>query len=296
MRRCLIVANQTLGSDELAAHLRSLAAAHDDLVADVIVPEPVPAYVAGDPMIGVLAPATEAEAYEEARAAAVARLQALVAWLRSIGVTASGSVGPSDPLLAIAAAERLGRYDDLVIATLPASASRWLRMDLPHRARRRFGDRVTVIVTAESGGPAASAGDAATPVRVLLLGGETDDPTGPRAALAKSSVRTEVTDALTAGEAVDRLAAPPAVDLVVLALPCPQLAVDVLVAALRATPAPRPPVAVVSPAEDAAMRDQAHEMGAAAVIVAGPSASDTARALDSVLLELVSLGRRPPAS
>ena len=291
MRRCLIVANQTLGSDELAAHLRSLAAAHPDLAADVIVPEPMPAYITGDPMIGILAPATEAEAYEHARASAVARLQALVAWLRKIGVNASGSIGPSDPLLAIAAAERLGHYDDLVIATLPASASRWLRMDLPHRARRRFGDRVTVIVTAESGGPAAAAESDA--VNVLLLGGDTDDVKGPRSALRRSSVRTQVTDAVTAGEAVDRLGAAPPVDLVVLALPCPQAAVDVLVAALRARPAPRPPVVVVAPTEDLPMSDRAHELGAAAVIVEGPTAADTARALDSVLLELVSLGGRP---
>ena len=292
MRRCLIVANQTLGSDELASYLRSLAAAHPDLAADVIVPEPMPAYITGDPMIGILAPATEAEAYEHARASAVARLQALVAWLRKIGVNASGSIGPSDPLLAIAAAERLGHYDDLVIATLPASASRWLRMDLPHRARRRFGDRVTVIVTAESGGPAAAAADGDT-VNVLLLGGDTDDVTGPRSALRRSSVRTTVTDAVTAGEAVDRLGAVPSVDLVVLALPCPQTAVDVLVAALRALPAPRPPVVVVAPTEDLPMSDRAHELGAAAVIVEGPTAADTARALDSVLLELVSLGGRP---
>ena len=117
--RCLIVANQTLGSDELAAHLRTLADAHPDLVADVVVPEPTPAYLGGDPMIGILAPATEADAYEQVRTAAVARLQALVGWLRSLGVTASGAMGPADPLLAIAAAERLGRYDQLVIATLP---------------------------------------------------------------------------------------------------------------------------------------------------------------------------------
>ena len=292
MRRCLIVANQTLGSDELAAHLRSLAAEHDDLVADVIVPEPMPAYITGDPMIGILAPATEAEAYEHARASAVARLQALVAWLRSIGVSASGSIGPSDPLLAIAAAERLGRYDDLVIATLPASASRWLRMDLPHRARRRFGDRVTVIVTAESGGP-AEATATADAVQVLLFGGDTDDIVGPRSALRRSSVRTKVTDAITAADAVDRLAAMPPVDLVVLALPCPPAAVEVLVEALRARPTPRPPVVVVAPTEDPPMSERAHELGAAAVIVEGPTAADTARALDSVLLELVSLGGRP---
>ena len=294
MRRCLIVANQTLGSEELAAHLRALAAEHADLVADVVVPEPMPAYLGGDPMIGILAPAIEADAYEQMRAAAVARLQALVTWLRSIGVTASGALGSSDPLLAIAAAERLGHYDELVIATLPAGVSRWLRMDLPHRARRRFGDRVTVIVTGQGGGPAVSAAANAAPLQVLLLGGETDEAAGPRAALRRSSVRTEVTDAVTAGDAIDRLGASPPVDLVVLALPCPQPAIDAFVAALRARPAPRPPVTVVSATDDPAARDRAHDLGVAAVIVSGPHVGDTARALDSVLLELVALGGRPP--
>ena len=293
MRRCLIVANQTLGSDELAAHLRALAAEHPDLVADVVVPEPTPAYLGGDPMIGILAPATEADAYEQVRAAAVARLQALVGWLRSLGVTASGSMGPTDPLLAIVAAERLGTYDELIIATLPARASRWLRMDLPHRAHRRFGDRVTVIVTGEGGGPAASAATGAVAVEVLLLGGSIDDDAGPRAALRRSSVRTRVSDAVSAGEAVERLGAAPPVDLVVLAMPCPQPAIDALVDALRARPSPRPPVVVVTPTDDPAARDRAHDLGAAAVITSGPGAADTARALDSVLLELVALGARP---
>lgn len=289
--RCLIVANQTLGSDELAAHLRALAAADPDLVADVIVPEPTPAYLGGDPMIGILAPASEAEAYEQVRSAAVSRLQALVSWLRSIGVTASGAMGPADPLLAIAAAERLGRYDQLIITTLPAGVSRWLRMDLPHRAVRRFGDRVTVIVTAQGGGPAEEA--AAHAVEVLLLGGDVDDPAGVRAALRRSSVPTAVHDAISAGDAVTRLGATPPVELVLLALPCPQPAIDALVEALRARPAPRPPVVVLTPTDDPDGRERAHDLGAAAFMTTGPGVGDTTRSLDSVLLELVSLGGRP---
>jgi CheY-like chemotaxis protein len=291
--RCLIVANQTLGSDELAAHLRALADAHPDLVADVVVPEPTPAYLGGDPMIGILAPATEADAYEQVRTAAVARLQALVGWLRSLGVTASGAMGPADPLLAIAAAERLGRYDQLVIATLPAGASRWLRMDLPHRAHRRFGDRVVVIVTGEGGSPAETAAAAAPPLQVLLFGGSTDDPAGPRAALRRSSVPTTVHDAISVGDAVARLGAAPAVDLVMLALPCPPPAIEAFVEAHRARPSPRPPVVVITPTPDPETQARAHDLGAAAFITTGPDVADTARSLDSVLLEMVALGGRP---
>lgn len=292
--RCLIVANQTLGSDELATHLRTLAAADPDLVADVVVPEPTPAYIGGDPMIGILAPATEADAFEQVRQAAVTRLQALVAWLRSIGVTATGAMGPADPLLAIAAAEKSSSYDQLIIATLPAGVSRWLRMDLPHRARRRFGDRVTVIVTGEVGSPAEDAAAAAPPLHVLLFGGATDDPASPRAALRRSSVPTSVHDAISVGDAVARLGDTPPVELVLLSMPCPQAAVDAFVEAFRARPAPRPPVVVLSPTDDPEGRDRAHELGAAAVITTGPGAADTARSLDSVLLEVVSLGGRPP--
>jgi len=57
------------------------------------------------------------------------------------------AVGAAEPLRAIAdeLREHPG-YDTLVICTLPPRISRWLKLDLVHRAERRFGLRVVHVV------------------------------------------------------------------------------------------------------------------------------------------------------
>jgi hypothetical protein len=53
-------------------------------------------------------------------------------------------VGDSDPFHAVSAALDSGRYDEVIISTLPARVSHWLRMDLPARVQR-LGYPVTVV-------------------------------------------------------------------------------------------------------------------------------------------------------
>ena len=57
------------------------------------------------------------------------------------------SVGSSDPLRDIG--DELNAhpdYDTLVICTLPPGASRWLRLDLVHQAKRKFGLPIIHVV------------------------------------------------------------------------------------------------------------------------------------------------------
>jgi hypothetical protein len=42
-------------------------------------------------------------------------------------------VGSHDPLAAVQDAINLGNFDAVIISTLPARVSRWLRLDLPHK-------------------------------------------------------------------------------------------------------------------------------------------------------------------
>ena len=57
------------------------------------------------------------------------------------------AVGVAEPLQAITD-ELLARpgYDALIICTLPPGISRWLKLDLVHRAERKFGLRVIHVV------------------------------------------------------------------------------------------------------------------------------------------------------
>ena len=64
------------------------------------------------------------------------------------------AVGAPEPLQAIADELRAQPgYDTLVICTLPPGVSRWLKLDLVHRAERKFGLRV-IHVVAEAPAPA----------------------------------------------------------------------------------------------------------------------------------------------
>src|SRR3990172_5799183 len=57
------------------------------------------------------------------------------------------AVGAPDPLQAITDELLMHPgYDALVICTLPPGISRWLKLDLVHRAERKFGLRVIPVV------------------------------------------------------------------------------------------------------------------------------------------------------
>jgi hypothetical protein len=56
-------------------------------------------------------------------------------------------VGAPEPLQAITdELQTQPGYDTLVICTLPPGVSRWLKLDLMHRAERKFGPRVMHVV------------------------------------------------------------------------------------------------------------------------------------------------------
>ena len=131
MTRYLIVANQTLCGDALLERVRRL--------------------VAEAPCsLHVVVPATHTKDqafYTEGGAHAVAekRLEAALERFRGLGVEVDGEVGDASPMLAVRDCLMTGHYAGVILSTLPAGVSRWLKQDLPHRLERTFGVPVLQI-------------------------------------------------------------------------------------------------------------------------------------------------------
>lgn len=136
MPTILIVANQTLGGSAL---LERIEQCRRDGPCDfyVVVPS---------------TPPKEHLTWSEggARTIAAERLDRCLERLHQLGVDASGEVGDANPMLAIGDAMLHHEFDRIIVATLPAGVSRWLKLSLPDRVARRYDLPVDhVVVTPE---------------------------------------------------------------------------------------------------------------------------------------------------
>jgi hypothetical protein len=71
---------------------------------------------------------------------------------QAAGGHVDGLVGDSDPFVAVRRAVENFGFDEILLSTLPARVSRWLRRDLPHRVEQ-FGLPVTVVTAQQSESP-----------------------------------------------------------------------------------------------------------------------------------------------
>jgi hypothetical protein len=60
-----------------------------------------------------------------------------------------GIIGDTDPFIAVREAVTNIGIDEIIVSTLPARVSHWLRRDLPHRVEQ-FGLPVTVVTAQQS--------------------------------------------------------------------------------------------------------------------------------------------------
>ena len=136
MARYMLVANQTVESEELRQAALRIAAG--DRTADFTLVVPATRVVRGLMWDEV-----------ETKAVAQSRLEAGMRLLRAAGCEiAEGTVGDEDPVLAIEDELRRRRYAGIVISTLPPGVSRWLKLDIISRIQRRLPpDRVVHVVS-----------------------------------------------------------------------------------------------------------------------------------------------------
>jgi len=142
MPRYLVVANQTLGGEQLTAQLAECMDAGPCrfyLVVPVTNTEGSDRWFTGG-LEGVLP-----GAYRIARTLAGGRLRHELDRLREAGAEADGEVVEPMPVDAIRKLASREDVDEVIVSTLPRRLSRWMAMDLPRRVGRATSLPVTHI-------------------------------------------------------------------------------------------------------------------------------------------------------
>ena len=133
----LVVANRTAESPELLDALRARSVRGPCEFTLVVPATPHGLAWAADTHSGE----SEAEGHR----------QAFVDELRGEGLDVrEAKVGDPDPLAAVCDECNFGEYDELIVSTLPLRASKWLRLDLPSKARAATGLPVQHVVASEA--------------------------------------------------------------------------------------------------------------------------------------------------
>jgi hypothetical protein len=122
--KLLVVANQTVDSDELYDALRERSE-RGPLAVTLLVPQ-------------------------DQQAGLGHRVNAALERLHAAGVEAEAMLGDVDPACAVIEVWDPRRWDEVIVSTLPTGTSRWLQIDLPHRIQRAIDVPVHHIESAAS--------------------------------------------------------------------------------------------------------------------------------------------------
>jgi hypothetical protein len=131
-KNVLVLANETIGGKNLLDRVRQRAAG-EDVRFHVVVPQSRPRH--GNII------------YDEVvRDSAQVRVDLALEFMRDEGIVGSGEVGDGDPFNAAMDAVRAFVIDEILVSTLPATSSGWLRRDLIERLHEATGLPVEHVV------------------------------------------------------------------------------------------------------------------------------------------------------
>jgi hypothetical protein len=130
--KILVLANETIGGRSLIEKVQERQG--DDVEFWVVVPR-------ARPRRGNVV-------YDEAvRDMAQVRVDLMKAFMSENGIKGAGEVGDPDPFLAATDAVASEGLDEIIVSTLPAETSGWLKRDLPERLREQTGLPVEHVVS-----------------------------------------------------------------------------------------------------------------------------------------------------
>ena len=269
----LVVANQTLASRKVFERIAWLRQEQGELSVHVIVPltasDDAPNLAHdhyGRPVIDYLAVD-----------AANARLRQAMSTLEEMGnVEVTGELGNPDPLTSIRDAIAARDYGRIVLSTLPSGTSRWLKMDLIHRAQR-LADPIPVdhvvgdLEEPTRPGAPRTWRDLGVPGKsqldVLLVDDNEADRELTTVALERAPIECVTREAKNGQEALEMVAAT-APDLILLDLSMPGISgLETLEMMRDNERMAAVPVVVLTTSDRDEDRQRAHELGAAAYVV-----------------------------
>jgi nucleoside-diphosphate-sugar epimerase len=133
MRRYLVIANRTLCEQHLLDEVHRRRTADPGCRFHLVVPATHPS--------GVF---TDESAHHEAEA----RLSEALDTLACAGVSATGEVGDANPVYAVGDVilREIGRFDEIILSTLPVGMSKWLAENVVRRLKRSTGLPVTHVI------------------------------------------------------------------------------------------------------------------------------------------------------
>ena len=133
MPNVLVLANETIGGAALLDAVRERAGRGDDVRFHVVVPQTRPRHgnVIYDDVV---------------RDSAQVRIDLALEFMANEGISGRGEVGDGDPMNAVKDVVAAEGIDEIIVSTLPAESSGWLRRDLPERLREETGLPVEHVV------------------------------------------------------------------------------------------------------------------------------------------------------